>query len=83
MSTSTLANLFAQENTLAGSPVAVDFPWRCRQFVVTNDSTLNNLTVTITGNTLTLKPTETLTAHLLLRGITINGTGAYRVWAFG
>lgn len=80
---SILRNLFPAEGTLAGSPVAITFPWSSRQVVVTNDSTINTMTVTIGPNSLSLKPTETLTANIQLSSVTINGTGAYRVWAFG
>jgi hypothetical protein len=78
-----LSNLYANEGTLTGSPVVVTFPWRARKFVVTNDSTINSITVTISGANLTLKPTETLTATVHVNTITINGTGDYRIWAFG
>lgn len=83
MSSEVLANLYTSEDTLAGTPVILTFPWRARRIIVTNDSTLNALTVIITGQSLTLKPTETLTANIHISRLSIDGTGDYRVWAFG
>lgn len=83
MSGQILANVYANEDTLVGSPVNITFPWKARQTVITNDSTLNNLTVTLVGQNLTLKPTETLTTIIHVKTVTLNGTGDYRVWAFG
>ena len=83
MSSEVLANLYTSEDTLAGDPVILTFPWRARRIIVTNDSTINALSVTIAGQTLTLKPTETLTANLHISVLGIDGTGDYRVWAFG
>jgi len=78
-----IANIYSAEGTLAGVAVNVVFPWRPRKIVVTNDSSVNTYTVVIKGSTLTLKPTETLTAVIILGDLTLNGTGAYRVWGFG
>jgi hypothetical protein len=83
MSSEVLANLYVSEATLTGSPSTITFPWRARRVIVTNDSTLNSLSVTISGQTLTLKPTETLTANIHVSSLIVNGTLPYRVWAFG
>ena len=83
MDSSVIANVYSAEGTLAGVAVSVTFPWRPRKVVVTNDSTVNSYTIDIKGATLTLKPTETLTAAVIISALTLNGTGAYRVWGFG
>lgn len=83
MSGQMLSNVYTNESTLIGSPVIITFPWKARQTVITNDSTINNLTVTLVGTNLTLKPTETLTTIIHVKTVTLNGTGDYRVWAFG
>lgn len=74
---------YTAEGSVAGSPVTVDLPWQSRQIVVSNDSSSNNLSVTMGGATLTLKPTETLSVNIWVRSVTFNGTAAYRLWAFG
>ena len=79
---SALANLYSSEGTLAGA-TTITFPWRSRQLVLTNDSATLSITVTIAGATLTLKPTETLTANMFIPKIGLNGTGNYRLWVFG
>lgn len=82
MSSMVIANVYSAEGTVAGSSV-ITFPWRPRKVVVTNDSVINNITVTIKGQALTLKPTETLTAKLTLSDLTLAGNADYRVWGFG
>jgi len=72
------------EGSVSGSPVTVSLPWQSRQIVVSNDSSSNNLTVTLgSGSPLTLRPTETLSVNIWVRSVTFNGTAAYRLWAFG
>jgi len=82
VSSQVIANVYSAEGTLAGS-ATVSFPWRPRKVVITNDSSINNITVTIKGQNLTLKPTETLTAMLTLSTVDLAGTADYRVWGFG
>jgi hypothetical protein len=82
VSSQVIANVYSAEGSVAGS-ATVTFPWRPRKVVVTNDSVINNLTVTIKGQDLTLKPTETLTAILTLSSVGLSGTADYRVWGFG
>lgn len=79
-----LANVDPHEGTLSGSPVAITFPWRSRKLVIINDSTTNSMTVTFnTQGSITLKTGETLVTSLRTNTVTINGTGLYRLWAFG
>lgn len=82
MSSQVIANVYSSEGSVAGS-ATVTFPWRPRKVVITNDSSINDLTVTIKGQALTLKPTETLTAQIALSSVGLAGTAAYRVWGFG
>ena len=63
MSDQVLANVYSNEGTLVGAAVPITFPWRTRKFVVTNDSTLNSLEVTLVGQVLTLKPTDVSVAQ--------------------
>jgi len=78
-----LANTFTAEGSVSGSPVRINLPWQSRQIVLSNDSSSNNLSVTLGGGTLTLRPTETLSVNIWVRYVTLNGTAAYRFWAFG
>ena len=78
-----LANTYSAEGNLAGSPVTITFPWRSRRTVIVNDSSTTSMTITLAGSDLTLKTSETLITALRLSSIIINGTGLYRVWAFG
>lgn len=79
-----LANTFASEGTLAGSPVTPTLPWRPRRIIFTNDSTLNTLTLRINNQGIfSIKPLETLTTSMNVYSVTFDGTGAYRFWAFG
>lgn len=78
-----LGNIYTDEATVNGT-VDITFPYRSRQLVIINDSSSNNLTVTIGSNTLTLKPTETASLHIWVTGVTLAGTSVpYRVWAIG
>lgn len=84
MSGLVLANIYTQEGT-CNTTESITFPWRPRKTVITNDSSLTDLTVTIKGYNLTLKPTETLTATLAMSGLALSSGASvpYRVWAFG
>lgn len=84
MSGLVLANIYTQEGN-CNTTVSITFPWRPRKTVITNDSSLSDLTVTIKGYNLTLKPTETLTATLAMSSLTLTSGSSipYRVWAFG
>jgi hypothetical protein len=81
---SVLANIYTAEGSVNGS-VVVTFPWRPRKTIVTNDSSLTDMVVTIKGTSLTLKPTETLTLLLIISDLTITTSAlvSYRVWGFG
>ena len=83
MSGTTLGNNYSNEGSLSGSPVVITFPWKARKAVITNDSTVNNITVTIQGQIITLLPKETAAIQMFLAAVTLNGTATYRVWAFG
>ena len=84
MSGPILANVYSAEGSINGT-VTVTFPWRPRKTIVTNDSSLSNLVVTIKGSNMTLKPMETLTLMLIIEDLilTTSASVAYRVWGFG
>lgn len=78
-----LANTSVTEGLLSGSPVTITFPWKARKVTIINDSVTNDMTVTLNGSDFTLKTSESAIVSLRLTSIIINGTGLYRVWAFG
>ena len=84
MSGFTLANIYTTEGSVNGT-TSITFPWRPRKTVVTNDSSLSDLTVTIKGFNLTLKPTETLTLTICFSSLTLTSGASipYRIWGFG
>jgi hypothetical protein len=79
-----LGNLYADEGTVNGSK-SVTFPWRSRRLTVTNDSSSNDLTVTLGNASLTLRPTESLSVKWWGTGLRLNSSGSvsYRIWVFG
>jgi len=78
-----LANFWADEGTVSGTKT-VRFPWRSRRMTVTNDSSSASMTVSLSGNSFTLKPTESLSVKYWATEVTLQGSGvAYRVWIFG
>jgi hypothetical protein len=79
-----LGNLYTDEGTVNGSKT-VTFPWRSRRLSITNDSSSNDLTVTMGNTPLTLKPTESLSVKWWGTSLRLSSSGsvAYRVWVFG
>jgi len=78
-----LANVQTFEDTVAAS-ANISFGDKTAKIMATNDSASADLTMTlVTGQDITLKPTETITIpyradSLVLRGINV----PYRVWGF-
>lgn len=61
-----VANLHSDEGTVFGTKT-VTFPWASAKIIATNDSGTTDLGIQIGANTLTLKPTETVTVWLRAR----------------
>lgn len=76
------ANFKAYEGNLS-APTVITFPWNAYRIVLTNDSGSAEITFTITGSQATLKPTETFSASMRIKGITLTGTAPYRLWIWG
>ena len=75
-------NFKAYEGTLSGSE-DFTFPWNAYRVVLTNDSASQDISFTITGNEGTLLPTETFSASMRIKGLTLSGLGDYRLWIWG
>lgn len=78
------ANVFTDEGTVSGS-TTISLPHTSGKIIVTNDSSTKNLGVQLkTGaNSLTLKPTETLTLYYRTLEVLLTGSSVpYRLWVF-
>ena len=87
MTSTVYANSFVQEDTVDGT-VTVTFPWKSRRIIVTNDSGIDNLSVSPRAGSLvnhTLGPGESLTLDFRSNAVELTSTEpiGYRVWAFG
>jgi hypothetical protein len=72
-------NFFAVTGTGASS---VSLPWRPRQLIITNDSTVAGCDVTMAGGTVGLLPDETLSVEFEPNHIAVSGA-AWRIMGFG
>jgi hypothetical protein len=75
------ANFKAYEGSLSGAKL-ITFPWNVYRLVLTNDSNAN-MAFTFQEDAATLKPTESFSASLRVKHITLSGSGAYRLWVYG
>lgn len=87
MTATVYANSFEAEATVDGT-VTVTFPWKSRRIIVTNDSGIDNLSVSPrAGSSVnhTLGPGESMTLDFRSNALTLTSVEAvsYRVWAFG
>lgn len=82
MVASAYANQYTYETSVNGL-VSVNFPWRSRTFMFSNDSGSNSLQLIITNTTATVKPGETLTTNLWVRDVAVSGSGPFRIWIYG
>lgn len=78
-----LTNSYSKESTLTGTET-ITFPWRMREFQITNDSTNADLKYRLNESETyrTLKPYETSTlTNVSNRELFLSGTAvSYRVW---
>ncbi len=79
-----ISNQYVSEGTATPS-TELTLPWRARQIEILNDSGSKELGYKFnSGETYaTLKPLESVTPAIKSKTIFLNGTGAYRVRAYG
>lgn len=87
MTAAVYANSFVQEGNVDGT-ITVTFPWKSRKIIVTNDSGIDNLSVSPragSGVNHTLGPGESLTLDFRANAVTLTSVEllSFRVWAFG
>jgi len=79
-----IANQYVSEGT-ASTDLTLTFPWRCRVVEIINDSATIDLQYKFnsTETYATLYPLESANPPVKSKTIILNGTGAYRVRAYG
>lgn len=84
MAVDSVANLYVSEGT-ASSGLTLTFPWRCRYLEIINDSGSATLQFKFKSSQTyaTLNPYEVVNPPVQVTQVILNGTGAYRVRAYG
>lgn len=79
-----IANQYVSEDT-ATAATKLTLPWRARQIEIINDSGSVDLGYKFNSSETfaTLKPLESVVPAVKSKTIFLNGTGAYRVRAYG
>ena len=79
-----IANQFVDEGTATADKV-ITFPWRCRWVEIINDSATETLGYKFktSESYATLKPLEVVNPPVKQGTVILNGTGAYRIRAYG
>jgi len=79
-----ITNQFVSEGT-ASADLVITFPWRARWIEVINDSSSNDLGYKFSSSQdyATLDPLESVNPPIKTRQVILNGTGSYRVRAYG
>lgn len=79
-----IANQFVSEGT-ASTDLEIAFPWRCRSVEIINDSATKTLGYKFNSSEdyATLNPLEVANPPIKQRQVVLNGSGAYRVRAYG
>ncbi len=79
-----IANQFVDEGT-ASTDLTINFPWRCRWVEIINDSGTVDLQYKFNSSETyaTLKPLEVANPPVKQKQVILNGTGSYRVRAYG
>lgn len=72
-------NLYSISGTGASS---VTLPWRPRQLIITNDSTVAGVQVTMGGGSMDLLPDETISVEFQPQQVTVSGA-TWRLMGFG
>lgn len=84
MAVETVSNMVVSEGT-ATSNTVVTFPWRARYIEIINDSgsTTLQFKFNTTQDYATLEPYEVVNPPVQSYTVYLNGTGAYRIRAYG
>lgn len=84
MAVEAVSNMVVSEGT-ASSGLTITFPWRARYVEIINDA--GNTTLQFKFNTsqdyATLQPYEVVNPPVQTYTVILNGTGAYRIRAYG
>jgi len=79
-----ISNQFVNEGTASVDKV-ISFPWRARHIEIINDSSTTTLgyKFNVSESYATLNPLEVANPPVKERQIILNGTGLYRIRAYG